>query len=141
MFVSREETWHKRWRKAEIKASKAADKAHAATTPAQKLKLDELDYISRHQDLEDYCRVMEALKKICMHPKVEGFNPSKIELEVKAVYDKIKTDYEFEWEIYEDVKATKRKLVEEAEAVEDQNATYRIYYELHFAEDYMDGDF
>jgi len=119
----------------------AANKAHAATTPAQKLKLDELDYISSHQDLEDYCRVMEALKKICMYPKVEGFNPSKIELEVKAVYDKIKTEYEIEWEIYEDVKAIKRKLVEEAEAVEDQDATYRIYYELHFPEDYMDGDF
>jgi len=94
-------------------------KAKAAAIRADLLRLDEREYLSTHPELEDYGPVMGALEKTCMYPKLDGFKPSKIELAVKAVHDKVKEEYKGDWEVYQRVKATKRGAVEEAEAITD----------------------
>jgi len=94
-------------------------KAKAAAICADLLRLDEREYLSTHPELEDYGPVMGALEKICMYPKLDGFKPSKIELAVKAVHDKVKEEYKGDWEVHKRVKATKREAVVEAEAIAD----------------------
>jgi hypothetical protein len=115
MFVSTKKPIRFHVRNAEDEARSAA----AAAVRADLLRLDEREYISEHPEFEDYGSVMGALEKICMYPRVDGQKPSKIELDVKALYDKIKEEYKGDWEVYKRVKATKRDAVVEAEAIAD----------------------
>jgi hypothetical protein len=89
-----------------------------ANVRAAELDVDWKEHALSNQELADYGPFMDALKKLVHYPRLSGFTgkPSKIELMVKEVYDKIEAEYKGDWEVYDRIQTTKREAVMAAHA-------------------------
>jgi hypothetical protein len=106
-------------------------KAKDTNSLVEKLRVDWREHAFSSEELRDYGPFMDALKKLVEYPKLEGctYEPSKIELMVKEVHDKIQAEYKDDWEVYDSTQKMKREALTEA-----VNAARNAQVELHVAQ-------
>ena len=84
---------------------------------------DYFNYMHGDQESKDYKPFIDALDRIVAYPRFPDYKPSKIELMVKAVRDKVEAEYKSGWEEYERVLIIKKDNIRAAHAAarEDNN--------------------
>jgi hypothetical protein len=84
---------------------------------------DYFNYMHGDQESKDYKPFIDALDRIVAYPRFPDYKPSKIELMVKDVRDKIEAEYKSGWEEYERVLIIKKDNIRAAHAAarEDNN--------------------
>jgi len=117
------------WNKAALATSVAADAAVAALLEQQPqkdrveaAKEDHYKYFHGDQESKDYKPFIDALDRIVAYPRFPGYKPSKIELMVKEVRDKIEAEYKSGWEEYERVLNIKKDKISSRAAAADEEA-------------------
>ena len=85
---------------------------------------DYFNYMHGDQESKDYKPFIDALDRIVAYPRFPDYKPSKIELMVKAVRDKVEAEYKSGWEEYERVLIIKKDNIRAAHAAarEDDEA-------------------
>jgi hypothetical protein len=85
---------------------------------------DYFNYMHGDQESKDYKPFIDALDRIVAYPRFPDYKPSKIELMVKAVRDKVEAEYKSGWEEYERVLIIKKDNIRAAHAAarEDEAA-------------------
>ena len=71
-------------------------------------------YLHGDPESKDYIPFINALDRIVAYPRFPDFKPSKIELMVKEVRDRIEAEYKPRYEEYERVLAIKKQNISDA---------------------------
>jgi hypothetical protein len=78
-------------------------------------------YLHGDPESKDYIPFINALDRIVAYPRFPDFKPSKIELMVKEVRDRIEAEYKPRYEEYERVLAIKKQNISDACAAAANN--------------------
>ena len=84
-----------------------------ANTRTEELRDDRKKHAESNIELRDYRPFLDALKVLVEYPTLSSDTrkPSKIELAVREVHDKIQAEYKDDWKIYNSIHTTKREAI------------------------------